>query len=35
WGVFDAQDLAAGPIAKAWLDQPLPSSFHGAWIPRG
>lgn len=30
--VFDAQDLAGGPIAEAWLDHHLPIGFHGTWV---
>lgn len=32
--VFDAFDLASGPIAEAWLDHHLPIGFHGAWVAR-
>jgi all-trans-8'-apo-beta-carotenal 15,15'-oxygenase len=31
--VLDAENLERGPIAKAWFDQPLPLSFHGAFDP--
>ena len=27
--VFDARHVAAGPLARAWLDYPLPLGFHG------
>lgn len=27
--VFDAQALAAGPIARAWLPYAVPYGFHG------
>ncbi len=30
--VLDAGALDAGPIAKAWFDQVIPETFHGAWI---
>ncbi len=33
WAVLDAGALAQGPLAKAWLDQPLPTTFHGQWLP--
>ena len=28
-GVFDARHVGDGPIARAWLDYPLPLAFHG------
>ena len=31
--VFDAQDVAAGPRARARLDTRVPNGFHGNWIP--
>ena len=31
--VFDSADVRAGPIAKVWLRQPLPSGLHGTWRP--
>ena len=31
--VFDASDLAAGPRAQAWLEQPMPLGFHGWFSP--
>ena len=27
--VFDARHVADGPIARGWLDYPLPLAFHG------
>ena len=33
YGVFDADRPSAGPLAKAWLDQPIPITFHGTFIP--
>jgi carotenoid cleavage dioxygenase len=32
--VFDAADLAAGPVAKAWMDQAMPLGLHGTFVPR-
>ncbi|HMV68115.1 MAG TPA: carotenoid oxygenase family protein [Myxococcota bacterium] len=32
--VLDARDPAAGPVAKVWFDQALPTPFHGTWLPR-
>ena len=32
-GVFDARDVADGPLARAWLDYPLPLAFHGQFSP--
>jgi all-trans-8'-apo-beta-carotenal 15,15'-oxygenase len=29
--VFEAGALADGPVATAWLDQHVPTSFHGCW----
>jgi carotenoid cleavage dioxygenase-like enzyme len=29
--VFDAQDVGAGPIARAWLDHRVPVGFHATW----
>ena len=31
--VFDARYIADGPIAKGWLDYPLPPDFHGEFSP--
>ena len=28
-GVFDARKVADGPVARAWLDYPVPLAFHG------
>jgi carotenoid cleavage dioxygenase-like enzyme len=30
--VFDAQDLAAGPVGGARLPRRVPHGFHGAWV---
>jgi carotenoid cleavage dioxygenase len=31
--VLDAQNVAAGPLAKAYLDHRVPFGFHGNWAP--
>lgn len=31
--VFDAQDVAAGPVGQAQLPVRVPFGFHGTWIP--
>lgn len=31
--VFDAEDLRAGPIARAFLDHRVPAGFHGSFVP--
>ena len=31
--VFDARHVADGPMARAWLDYPLPLAFHGHFSP--
>jgi all-trans-8'-apo-beta-carotenal 15,15'-oxygenase len=31
FALFDAEHLAAGPLARIWLDHHVPISFHGAW----
>ena len=31
--VFEAQHVADGPVARAWLDYPLPLAFHGSFTP--
>jgi carotenoid cleavage dioxygenase len=31
--VYDAQDVAAGPIATAKLPRRVPFGFHGNWRP--
>ena len=31
--VFDARQISAGPVARAWLDYPLPLAFHGNFSP--
>ena len=30
-GILDGQDVSRGPIARAWLDHPLPHSLHGSF----
>jgi carotenoid cleavage dioxygenase len=30
--VFDAQDIAKGPIAVAELPRRVPFGFHGNWV---
>ncbi len=32
--VFDAGNLAQGPIAEVWLKHHLPIGFHGSWLPK-
>ena len=32
-GVFDAREVAGGPVARAWLDYPVPLAFHGNFSP--
>ena len=32
-GVFDARGVADGPLARAWLDYPVPLAFHGQFTP--
>ena len=31
--IFDARWIGDGPIARAWLDYPLPLGFHGHFSP--
>jgi carotenoid cleavage dioxygenase-like enzyme len=31
--VFDAQDVARGPAARAMLSHRVPAGFHGSWLP--
>ena len=31
--VFDARGVGDGPVARAWLDYPLPLGFHGNFSP--
>ena len=33
--ILDAQNLSAGPLAKAYLDHRVPFGFHGNWMPLG
>ena len=30
--IFDAERLAAGPVARCWMREHVPMSFHGVWI---
>jgi carotenoid cleavage dioxygenase-like enzyme len=29
--VFDAQNISAGPLGKAWVSHRVPVCFHGTW----
>jgi all-trans-8'-apo-beta-carotenal 15,15'-oxygenase len=31
--VLDARRPEDGPVAKVWFNQPLPTPFHGTWVP--
>ena len=31
--VFDTRRVADGPVARAWLEYPLPLAFHGEFSP--
>ncbi len=31
--VFDAQNISAGPLGKAWVSHRVPVCFHGTWRP--
>jgi all-trans-8'-apo-beta-carotenal 15,15'-oxygenase len=31
--VYDAARIAAGPVAKVWLDHHVPITFHGTFVP--
>lgn len=31
--ILDAMNVAAGPLAKAYLDHRVPFGFHGNWVP--
>lgn len=33
--VLDGADLAGGPVARVWFDQPLPMTFHGTFVGSG
>ena len=33
--IFDALDVASGPVAKAHLSHRVPPGFHGTWKPAG
>ena len=32
--IFDARDIAQGPVAQVELPQRLPAGFHACWIER-
>jgi all-trans-8'-apo-beta-carotenal 15,15'-oxygenase len=32
-GIYDARHIAAGPVAKIWLDHYVPITFHGIFAP--
>jgi carotenoid cleavage dioxygenase-like enzyme len=32
--VFNAQDVARGPAARAMLSHRVPAGFHGSWLPQ-
>lgn len=32
FGVFDAEHPSAGPLARIWMGQPLPATFHGSFV---
>jgi carotenoid cleavage dioxygenase-like enzyme len=32
-GIFDALDLAKGPVARLHLPVRIRSTFHGVWVP--
>jgi len=31
--IFDAEEVARGPIARAMLSHRVPAGFHGSWLP--
>jgi carotenoid cleavage dioxygenase len=31
--IFNAEDIAAGPVARVHLPQRVPAGFHGNWMP--
>ena len=31
--ILDAQNVGAGPLAKAYVDHRIPFGFHGNWVP--
>lgn len=31
--ILDGRDVARGPIARLWFDQPIPTTYHGTWSP--
>lgn len=31
--ILDGARPADGPVARCWLDHPVPITFHGAWVP--
>jgi len=34
-GVYDAQRISEGALAKVWFDHHVPFTFHGIWHPSG
>ncbi len=32
--IFDAEQLADGPVARVHLEHTTPFSFHGTWTPQ-
>ncbi|MEM9495674.1 MAG: carotenoid oxygenase family protein [Pseudomonadota bacterium] len=32
FALFDSMHVSDGPVAKIWLDHPMPISFHGTWV---
>ena len=33
--IFDGEDMAAGPVARVWLNHALPHSLHGSFARKG
>lgn len=31
--VWNGRAPEAGPVGSAWMDHPMPITFHGAWAP--
>lgn len=31
--IFDAQEIAAGPMTRVRIPQRLPAGFHACWVP--
>ena len=32
-GVYDAERIPDGPVAKIWIDHHVPITFHGTFVP--